>query len=168
MDVVVTALHRLDEIQRLMKHAGYKWRGLCHAYLTEHHLIDQHTYQVNIYDCSLSTICLLNRMTGGIVEFKEKLKDIHRCDATLYLDAMQMIQLSRKFLCNNTNMYIKNLWEQVKEFTAEADPSLAGYMQPDCVYRGGYCFKLEESCCEYPGAMPQYWKTLTKTNKENA
>lgn len=81
----------------------------------------------------------------------------HECEA----DAQALIFISRRRLCNQAASETRAAWQEVKDKVAEADPTLASVMVPECIYRG-FCPEFH-SCGyvdtpEYAAALAEYRK----------
>ena len=62
----------------------------------------------------------------------------------MFLNASAILAISRKRLCYMSHTKTVAIWMRVKKAMAEADPDLADFMVPECVYRGGLCPEMRE------------------------
>jgi len=67
-------------------------------------------------------------------------------DHTMVLNPQALINISRKRLCNKTDVVTQNIWRQVHQTIARHNnpfvAMIATVMLPDCEYRGGTCHEL--------------------------
>lgn len=82
----------------------------------------------------------------------------HECEA----DAQALIFISRRRLCNQAASETHAAWQEVKDKVAEADPTLASVMVPECIYRG---FCPEFRSCGYADT-PEYAAALAEYRKK--
>lgn len=66
-------------------------------------------------------------------------------DMDVFINAISLINVSKKRLCRKASPETRHAWELVKEEMQKIDPEMAGVMVPECVYRG-FCPFYEESC----------------------
>lgn len=66
-------------------------------------------------------------------------------DMDVFINAISLINVSKKRLCRKASPETRHAWELVKEEMQKVDPEMAGVMVPECVYRG-FCPFYEESC----------------------
>ena len=64
----------------------------------------------------------------------------------LFLDAQEIIAISKVRLCNKAEAKTRAAWEQVINSLALIEPQLAAACVPSCIYRG-FCPELK--CCGY-------------------
>lgn len=55
---------------------------------------------------------------------------------TMYINAQELMFISRRRLCGMADPDMRKLWEAVVEEVRKVDPILAEYCVPMCVYRG--------------------------------
>ena len=56
---------------------------------------------------------------------------------TMYINAQELMFISRRRLCGKADPDMRNLWRSVIDKVREIDPVLADYCVPMCVYRNG-------------------------------
>ena len=54
-------------------------------------------------------------------------------------NAESIMHMARRRLCHQASAETREVMLMVKDAMLEVDPDLYIYMQPNCVYRGGYC-----------------------------
>lgn len=83
----------------------------------------------------------------------------------LYLNAEEIISISKLRLCGKASQYTREVWRAVIEALKDVDPELAALCVPTCIYRGGIC--PEKPCCgfvfsEYGQAQAKFYNALFK------
>ena len=73
---------------------------------------------------------------------EQKKSDLVNC--RLFLNAEEIINISRKRLCNRAEIETKQVWLQVINTLRNIEPELANACVPNCLYRG-FCPEFE-SC----------------------
>ena len=64
----------------------------------------------------------------------------------LYMNAQELINISKVRLCNRTDKVTRLAWNMVIDELSKIEPILARYCVPSCLYRG---FCPEMKCCGY-------------------
>lgn len=64
----------------------------------------------------------------------------------LFLNAEEIINISRKRLCNKAEFITRELWKEIINKLRETEPELAAACVPNCIYRG-FCPEMES--CNY-------------------
>lgn len=62
---------------------------------------------------------------------------------SMLINAQALINMSRKRLCAKADPKTVSVWQEVCKWVSEADPELAPFLVPECVYRGGVCHELK-------------------------
>lgn len=75
---------------------------------------------------------------------REEQKKIDPVNMRLFLNAQEIINISRVRLCNKAEAKTKALWKEVVEKLKETEPELAAACVPNCIYRG-HCPEIK-SC----------------------
>lgn len=81
----------------------------------------------------------------------------------LYVNAQELINISKVRLCNRADKITRLAWNMVIDELAKIEPILARYCVPSCLYRG---FCPEMKCCGYvntEGYQKDRKKYLTRT-----
>ena len=73
---------------------------------------------------------------------KQKKSDLVNC--RLFLNAEEIINISRKRLCNKAELPTRQVWQAVIDELRKIEPELANACVPNCYYRG-FCPEFE-SC----------------------
>ena len=81
---------------------------------------------------------------------REEQKKTDPCNMRLFLNAQEIINISRARLCNKAEAETKKVWMQVVATLREIEPELAAACVPNCIYRGicpeikscGYSYNL--------------------------
>lgn len=84
-------------------------------------------------------------------------------DQDFVVNAQTLINISRKRLCKCASKETREAWQLVKNAIAEIDPTMAGFMVKNCVYRGR-CPEWE-TCGFYKTQrfkkeVDNYWKQI--------
>ena len=69
---------------------------------------------------------------------REEQKKIDPVNMRLFLNAQEIINISKVRLCNKAEFKTRNIWRQVVEELKKTEPELANACVPSCFYRG-YC-----------------------------
>lgn len=75
---------------------------------------------------------------------REEQKKTDPVNVRLFLNAEEIINISRKRLCGKTEFETKKIWNKVIDKLQEIEPELANACIPNCVYKG-FCPEFE-SC----------------------
>lgn len=67
---------------------------------------------------------------------REKQKKIDPVNLRLFLNAEEIINISRKRLCNKAEKETREIWKKVIEELRKTEPELANACVPNCLYRG--------------------------------
>lgn len=81
----------------------------------------------------------------------------------LYMNAQELINISKVRLCNRADKVTRLAWNRVIDELSKIEPILARYCVPSCLYRG---FCPEMKCCGYTnteGYQEDRKKYLTRT-----
>lgn len=89
---------------------------------------------------------------------REEQKKIDPVNMRLFLNAQEIINISRVRLCNKTEKETKKIWNIVIEELRKTEPELANACVPNCIYRG-FCPEFES--CRFNNTE-QFKKTLNK------
>lgn len=73
---------------------------------------------------------------------KQKKSDLVNC--RLFLNAEEIINISRKRLCNKAELLTRQVWQTVIDELRKIEPELANACVPNCYYRG-FCPEIK-SC----------------------
>ena len=73
-------------------------------------------------------------------------------DHRIVLNAQDLINISRKRLCNCASKETREIWEEVRRKIGEIDPEVASHMVRECVYRG-FCPE-PRTLCRYAETEP--------------
>jgi hypothetical protein len=84
----------------------------------------------------------------------------------IYLNAQDLMTISRKRLCRCASKETRNIWNEVKMGISKIEPILSDKMCPECVYRG---FCPEQYSCGYvqTEAFKKELETYRKTDYSN-
>jgi hypothetical protein len=140
--------------------------GLSTAYHLAHSTIRTQLFDIMMHSIptKVSVHFVRHSATGQLHYVKTKRKDrtmhhdtdVHRLtpvEHKMVLNAEHLIDISRKRLCNTSDAHTVQVMKDIKEAIKDIDPALARYMQPDCVYRGGFCYQ-GSNCCGYMPKAP--------------
>jgi hypothetical protein len=75
---------------------------------------------------------------------REEQKKTDPVNMRLFLNAQEIINISKVRLCNKAEFKTRNIWNQVIEELRKTEPELANACVPSCVYRG-HCPEIK-SC----------------------
>lgn len=67
---------------------------------------------------------------------REEQKKIDPVNMRLFLNAQEIINISKVRLCNRAEFKTRNIWRQVVEELRKTEPELAAACVPSCIYRG--------------------------------
>lgn len=82
--------------------------------------------------------------TDGNQKPREEQKKTDLVNLKLFLNAEEVINISRKRLCNRAEAETRNTWNKVISELKKQEPELADACIPNCIYRG-FCPEME-SC----------------------
>lgn len=82
----------------------------------------------------------------GTQKPREEQRKIDPVNLRLFLNAEEIINISRKRLCNKAELQTKLIWNEVIEKLKEIEPELAKACVPNCIYRS---FCPEFNCCGF-------------------
>ena len=86
---------------------------------------------------------------------REEQKKIDPVNMRLFLNAQEIINISKVRLCNKTEKETRKIWSQVIEELRKIEPELANACVPNCLYRG-HCPEIK-SCGIADGELfPQH------------
>ena len=86
---------------------------------------------------------------------REEQKKIDPVNMRLFLNAQEIINISKVRLCNKAEKETRKIWSQVIEELRKIEPELAAACVPNCLYRG-HCPEIK-SCGIADGELfPQY------------
>lgn len=77
---------------------------------------------------------------------REEQKKTDPVNMRLFINAQEIINISRARLCNRAEAETKNIWRKVVEELRKIEPELANACIPQCIYRG---FCPEFKSCGY-------------------
>lgn len=128
-------------------------------YDCEHSPIRTQLFWVEMLDIPYFVSVHLVRHKVGVEHFVKSLRD-DRCgkggetrespvNHAMLINAAALIQMARKRLCTQAHVKTRRVMEALKEAVTEKDPVLAGFLVPECDYRGGWCHELR-SCGRAP------------------
>jgi thymidylate synthase ThyX len=86
----------------------------------------------------------------------------------LFLNAQEIIAISKVRLCSKAEKETREVWEQVIKELAKQEPILAGACVPSCIYRG-LCPEMKS--CKYNSSIAfrkdynRYINNLIENNK---
>lgn len=66
-------------------------------------------------------------------------------DHRIFLNAQDLITISRRRLCSCASPETRQVWNMVRDAVREIDPQMADHMVRECVYRG-FCTEKRRSC----------------------
>ena len=97
------------------------------------------------------------------MDSREEQKKIDPVNMRLFLNAQEIINISRVRLCNKAEAKTKIIWRQVIEELRKIEPELANACVPSCFYRG-FCPEIK-SCGladteTFPSAVNDYINSL--------
>ena len=75
---------------------------------------------------------------------REEQKKVDPVNMRLFLNAQEIINISKVRLCNKAEFKTRNIWKQVIEELRKIEPELANACVPSCFYRG-FCPEIK-SC----------------------
>lgn len=75
---------------------------------------------------------------------REEQKKIDPVNMRLFLNAQEIINISKVRLCNKAEVKTREIWRQVIEELRKTEPELANACRPSCFYRG-FCPEIK-SC----------------------
>lgn len=82
----------------------------------------------------------------GAMKPREEQKKTDPVNTRLFLNAQEIINISKVRLCRNAEKETRTAWEQVINTLSLLEPQLAAACVPSCVYRG-LCPEMK--CCGY-------------------
>jgi len=164
-DVVVTKKGNINDLREANKFTSHKESimGLATAYHLGHSPIRTQEFKIEML--GIPTKCSVHFVRHSAVgqlhyvgtarsdRTENKDSEVHRntpVNHMMILNAEHLIDMSRKRLCNTSDVDTVRIMHRIREEVRKVDPALARYMQPDCVYRGGMCWQLNGSCGMYP------------------
>ena len=106
-----------------------------HDFGGEHHAID----------CAAVQYVATQRTDRTNINRDEQ-KQSHPVQHSMTVNAQDLINMSRKRLCENASKETREAWEDVKCGISLGDPQMADAMVPECIYRG-FCPELK--CCGF-------------------
>jgi hypothetical protein len=86
---------------------------------------------------------------------REEQKKIDPVNMRLFLNAQEIINISKVRLCNKAEATTKQIWRQVVEELRKIEPELANACVPNCLYRG---FCPEFKSCGFANSELFYLK----------
>ena len=94
---------------------------------------------------------------------REEQKKSDPVNMRLFLNAQEIINISKVRLCNKAESETRKIWRQVVEELRKIEPELANACKPSCFYRG-FCPEIK-SCGlanseAFPLAVNDYIKSL--------
>jgi len=75
---------------------------------------------------------------------REEQKKIDPVNMRLFLNAQEIINISKVRLCNKAESVTRNIWKNVIEELSKIEPELAAACVPNCIYKG-FCPEIK-SC----------------------
>jgi len=72
----------------------------------------------------------------GNMQPRDKQKKTDPVNMRLFLNAQEIINISKVRLCNKAEVETKSIWQQVISQLYKQEPILATACQPSCIYRG--------------------------------
>ena len=66
---------------------------------------------------------------------REEQKKIDPVNTRLFLNAQEIINISRARLCNKAELQTRTIWNKVIEELSKTEPELAAACVPNCIYR---------------------------------
>ena len=79
---------------------------------------------------------------------REEQKKTDPVNVRLFINAQEIINISRQRLCNKAEKDTRLIWANVIKELSKTEPILASFCVPNCVYRNGICPEFE-SCGFY-------------------
>ena len=84
--------------------------------------------------------------SDGSQKPREEQRKTDPVNLRLFLNAEEIINISRKRLCTKAEFETRRIWKEVIEELRKTEPELANACVPNCVYRG-FCPEFES--CKY-------------------
>ncbi|MGN1172616.1 MAG: FAD-dependent thymidylate synthase [Muribaculaceae bacterium] len=82
---------------------------------------------------------VLNDLEKEIKTFPNRFDRYAPTDLAFIINAEALINMAHKRLCTKASAETREVMICIREKVAGIDPALAGYLVPQCVYRGGIC-----------------------------
>ena len=168
IDIRVRKITTPNDLYDAQDSSAVHRHGLASAYHSENKCIQTQLFKVCLYEALNSTSLRFEQYntTGQLHYIKSITNDGNLVQHLMYLNARHLIDMSRDLLCNLAYPNITETMRTIQEEIFEIDPALASRMQPDCIYRGGICYKGNDCCGYMPKADINYYKVLTETKGE--
>lgn len=80
------------------------------------------------------------RTDRGAIEIANRLT---LTDHTMILNAQTLINMARKRLCYKASDETRDTFNGIIDAVALVDEDLPKFLEPDCIYRGGYCHEMK-------------------------
>jgi len=64
-------------------------------------------------------------------------------DHTMILNAQTLINMAKKRLCYKASKETRDVFNAIVDAVALVDEDLPKYLEPECIYRGGYCHEMK-------------------------
>ena len=124
-------------------------------FLSEHSPIRTIQYWIELHGIPSFVSTHLVRHKFGVEHFVESNRDdrggagdevVNRLTPVnhgMLVNAMALINISRKRLCYNSHRSTVAVWIRVVKELARVTPAIKPYLVPECIYRGGKCPELK-------------------------
>lgn len=113
----------------------------CSQHLSRHDAFAMH----NVRDGASDTHFVATQRTDRTGVDRNKLPQDSSVDHRIVLNAQDLINISRKRLCNCASKETREIWGEVRRKVEEIDPAVARHMVRECVYRG-FCPETRAFC----------------------
>jgi len=146
-DIEVERVVKPNEINSI---GGTKYAGLAQEYHSESPFIKVQLYKLTLHEYHEAAVHFFTDY--GVVYF-------HTGKLVLYCNALQLITMARKMLCEMQPPRLYETATGIKQAILEIDPALSVRLVPNCMYRGGLCFE-KQNCGRFPSASINHYKEL--------
>ena len=120
----------------------------CSQHLSRHDAFSMH----NVREGAGDTHFVATQRTDRTGIERNKQPQDAPVDHRIVLNAQDLINISRKRLCNCASKETREIWEEVRRKVSEIDPEVAAHMVRECVYRG-FCPE-PRTLCRYAETEP--------------
>lgn len=156
-NIEVVKLPLPDDVAKLSRTSGL---GLALTYHHELSVIHSTMLYIKMYSVPSWVERVFRSGSMTSLEVSNTLSNI-----MLSINANQLIKLSRNLLCDMAHPYLRTVMQTIQEELRKIDPALAVRLVPDCMYRGGYCFRTAMyQCGKFPVADINHYKHMKQEN----
>ena len=118
-------------------------------YNCEHSPIRSQMFVIEMYRIPSFVSVHLVRHKIGVEHYVQTMRDDRgaqevanrntQVNHTMIANAQALINMSRKRLCYKASKQTRDVWNMVVDALKSIDADLVKFMEPECIYRGGFC-----------------------------